>query len=340
MKKNAVKILVLIPVYNAEKYLRKCLDSVILQKHRNWEAYIIDDASDDNSYQILTEYAHCDKRVNVFRNEHNKGPGITRNICLNKASSNSSSELGAIEYIVFIDSDDWIEDTYFQSIFDIASSQNPDLIFVDLVQEYVSGKLVKYERMSAYKYKAKETIIRHQMTGKLPWGGVRKVVRKDLLVDNKINYSDDPIGEEALYSFKILFHSKKIQFIDKPIYHYVIHDDSQSRKRDEDPYGPISRKIESYLKDNNMYEEFRNTHISLMYTALIVSIYKKSGYYNFKSTLSQAKDALRDYDNTYGFDLDKNSLDIRTRCILPFARLKWAFPIVLLAKIKGLVGNK
>jgi glycosyltransferase involved in cell wall biosynthesis len=339
MVEKGVKISLIIPVYNAELYLRKCLDSVITQKYQNWEAFIIDDASDDKSPEILDYFKKKDKRINVYRNNNNKGPGETRNLALSYATENKNTKSFSSEYIVFLDSDDWIEDDYFLSISEMAEKSYPDIIFIDLIQEKPNGEFIKYERMSSYNKSSQETIIRHQMTGKLPWGGVRKAVKKDLIVENNITYSNDIIGEEALYSFKLLYNAKKIKFIDKALYHYVIHSNSQSGSYNPNPYGPVCESLRFYLKEINAYKKYESSLISFAFTALIVSFYRNAQYHKFSESVNQSRLALKEYKKNYGFNLDKSSLEIRTRIVLPFIKLNLVVPIVLLAKVKAFLSN-
>lgn len=334
MVESEVKISVIIPVYNSEQYLKKCLDSIVSQKYQNWEAFVIDDASHDNSFKIMSNYAKKDSRIKVFRNARNQGPGRTRNIALEYVFKSNNLGLNNKEYIVFIDSDDWVEEEYFLSISHIADRKDSDVIFVDIIQEDATGNFIKSERMSAYKGKPKETIIRHQMTGKMPWGGVRKAVKKDLLIKKDIKYSEDEIGEEALYSFKLLYYAKRIEFIDKSLYHYVIHPNSQSGSYNNDPYGPICEELGKYMKKINVYEKYKNTLVSFAFTALIVSIYRSILYYGFNEAVAESKLALKKYRQAFGFNLDKDSLEPRVRFVLPFAKLNFVLPILLLGKAK------
>ncbi len=96
------KISVIMPVYNAHRFLSQAVDSVLNQSYRNFELILVDDCSTDNSYDILCEYEKKDTRVRVFRNEKNRGVSFTRNFGVSKA---------ACEYIALIDSDDMWEST-------------------------------------------------------------------------------------------------------------------------------------------------------------------------------------------------------------------------------------
>lgn len=340
MSESGVKISVIIPVHNSEKYLEKCLESVILQKYQNWEAFVLDDASSDDSLQIMNEYAKRDDRIKVFYNSSNKGPGRTRNAAIEYVSNFSDGEANRKEYIVFVDSDDWIEDEYFLSIANVANKKDADVIFIDIVQEDIFGNFIKNERMSIYKEKTIETIIRHQMTGKMPWGGVRKAVKKDLIINNNIKYSEAGIGEEALYSFKLLYYAKEIEFLEKGLYHYVIHPNSQSGSYNKDPYGPICEELGKYMKKINVYEKYEDTLVSFAFTALVVSIYRNVIYYGFRKSVKESRLALRKYKANFGFKLDKDSLESRVRFMLPFAKMNLVLPIVLIGKVKNYLNSR
>jgi glycosyltransferase involved in cell wall biosynthesis len=322
-----VKISVIIPVYNAEKYISRCLDSVVNQTYKDWEVIAIDDGSKDNSYSILSEYSFRDKRFKVS-SHNNQGPGYTRNKAI---------EFITGDYIVFLDSDDYIETTYFEDLVICSSKNDSDVVFIDVIQENPDGKLIKYENMSKYKNSSKDRIIRHQMTGKLPWGGWRKAVKSRLITDNNIKYSKDAVGEEALFSFRVLMEARNISFLDKPYYHYVNYPNSQSKKGDDDPWGAVCSKISEYLQENGLFNEYKKTINSFGFTAFIVSVYRMSQNNSVAETVKLSKVALKRFKSIYSFDLDKDSLEMRTKCVLPFTKMGLVFPIVLVAKIKSVI---
>lgn len=325
-----MKISVIIPVYNAEDFLKRCLDSVINQTYTDWEVIAIDDGSKDNSYKILTDYALKDSRFKVATQE-NQGPGYTRNKAMLQATG---------DYIVFLDSDDYIDFSYFEDLIECVKTNNSDMIFIDVLQEKSNGELIKVERMSKYKNRSKDIIIRHQMTGKLPWGGCRKAVKASLLINNDIKYTNDDVGEEALFSFRVLYNAKVISFIDKPLYHYVIYPDSQSKKGGDDPWGGVCIKISDYLQKNGLIDEYKETLNSLRFTALIISIYRKTQKNNLRTALKKCRKDLKIFRKTYSFKLDKNSLEMRARSVLPFAKFGIVLPVVLAAKIKAIINLK
>ena len=111
------KVSVIVPVYNVEKYLRKCLDSIIQQTYQNLEILIINDGSTDGSDVICREYVEKDTRI-AYITKENSGVSDTRNMGLKQASG---------DYVTFVDSDDWIEKTYVEELYDKITTYNADI---------------------------------------------------------------------------------------------------------------------------------------------------------------------------------------------------------------------
>lgn len=118
-------ISIIIPVYNAEQYLNRCIDSVLSQSYQFKELILVDDGSQDKSGTICDAYAMNDNRIKVFHNS-NKGASAARNFGLNKATG---------EYISFLDSDDWIEPDYYKDFLG-----NEDFMYDIYFQNYVCHK--------------------------------------------------------------------------------------------------------------------------------------------------------------------------------------------------------
>ncbi len=119
-----MEISVIVPIYNVEEYLNKCLDSILHQTFTNYELILIDDGSTDSSSQIADEYAVKDDRIRVI---HKKNGGLSdaRNYGLDKATG---------KYICFIDSDDWIEETYLEELLHLAKEQEADIVICDYLK--------------------------------------------------------------------------------------------------------------------------------------------------------------------------------------------------------------
>ena len=320
------KLSVIIPVYNSEDYLKRCINSVTSQSYENWELILVDDGSSDSSWEIICDYEKKDKRI-IGIKQNNQGPGIARNSGILKATG---------DYVVFIDSDDYIDSEYFSFI--ISHSKENDLLFIDVARVNGDGKTLKVEKMSDCKKWSKDRILRSMLTGKIPWGGVRKVLKRSLIIDNDIFYSDLRVGEEAIFSFKSLYFSNKYDFIDeKPVYMYVQRIDSQSKYNSNDPWGGTYNTIKDYLKETGIYEKYANTLNAFNVASTIVSIDRMVSFYkNRKERNSNIKCRIKKFKK----DLDKkHKIDFQNLCkkakiFAPFLYLSIAFPIVWASKIK------
>ena len=130
MKKDLPLLSIIIPVYGTEKFLRKCLDSIIAQTYQNWEAIIVNDCTKDNSQEILDEYAKKDKRIKLFKHEKNKGLFWARMTGIKQAKG---------EYISFIDSDDYISKDWFRPLIARAEKDNCDMVLGNYVEQDENG---------------------------------------------------------------------------------------------------------------------------------------------------------------------------------------------------------
>ena len=115
------KVSVIIPVYNVEKYLHQCLDSVANQTLKDIEIICVNDCSKDNSLDILNEYAKKDSRIKIINFEENKGPGVARNAALDIAQG---------EYIMFLDPDDWYELNACETAYNQIVENNNDIVVI------------------------------------------------------------------------------------------------------------------------------------------------------------------------------------------------------------------
>ena len=116
---NLCIVTIIIPVYNTERYLRQCLDSVINQTFKDFECICINDGSTDNSYNILKEYVQKDNRFTVINLPENKGQGNARNKGINIAKG---------KYITFIDSDDWVKENHIEQLYNNITKYNSDIV--------------------------------------------------------------------------------------------------------------------------------------------------------------------------------------------------------------------
>ena len=208
------KISIIIPVYNTEKYLHECLNSVVSQTIKDVEIICIDDGSTDNSYQILQEYAEKDSRFVILQQE-NKGAGAARN---------KGIEIAKGEFLVFLDSDDYYLDTdVLESLYE--SAQKNDVLicgggFAELQQD---GTIFsQWENTKEYGfYFDSDKLIEYQ-DYQFDYGFTRFIYKRTFLLENNIFFSNRKHFEDPTFFVKAMFTAKKFYAIKKIVYWYRI----------------------------------------------------------------------------------------------------------------------
>jgi len=318
-----MKISVIVPVYNSEKYVARCIDSVIAQTYHNWELLLIDDGSTDSSPDILRAYESRDARISVYR-QANAGAGAARNLGIKKAAG---------DYIVFVDSDDTIESHYFA----LLSKKNTDVVFIGVNQRDSAYNITLTEKLPARRGLSKDDIIRSQMTGKFPWGGWRKAVRADVLRKNAISYTNHQIGEEAVYSFLLLWYAKDFSFIDKPVYNYIQHDDSLSNRLLDDPWGDVAIAVRNKVVELNIYRQFAATINAFILTAAAVSLDKMARKYPASLYRQKARERISrmksELDRCYA--IDYRHMKKKAVLLSPFLKSGLVMPVYMISRIKN-----
>lgn len=200
-------ISVVIPVYNVEKYLRQCLDSVINQTYSDLEILIVDDGSTDNSGAICDGYL-TDSRVKVFHTD-NHGLSSARNYALNRIQG---------DYIAFLDSDDWLEQNALEYLISTAKRTNADIVVCEFYQEYV-GKTIGPKRTCG-EFVAEQTAILDAMIveRKLTEDAWNKLYRVELFSD--IRYPDNRVFEDKATTYKLLQKASLLAYTPLPLIHY------------------------------------------------------------------------------------------------------------------------
>lgn len=318
-----MKISFIIPAFNAEKSLPKCINSLLAQTDENWQAIIVDDGSTDNTFAVAQSFASECSRIEVFTQE-NKGPGMARNFAFPYCEGG---------YIAFLDSDDYVEPDYVESVIKYINQKQSDVVIIDNYYEDENGKVLRVENLSRFGMLTKPELIATQMTGKMPWGGCRKVIKKSIIEDNKIRYSDNTVGEEALFSFLVFYNAKKIDFLGKTVYHYVDNPKSQSKKGGDDPWGLVVDELSKYITEN-IGDEYKKEINSFAYTALIVSLYRISVNHSFISAVKCAKEKIKTVKAGYKGNYNKNSIETRVKLLMPFVKMNFVSPIILISKLK------
>ena len=269
-----MKISIVIPVYNSEKYIARCLDSILCQTYKDFEVICVNDGSKDNSLDILNEYKKKDKRVVVISKD-NEGIAKTRNLGIKKASG---------KYLMFIDNDDYIEKDYLERYIKEVENNDYDLV--------IGG----FQRITEDKKILDKRYVKDTKWGRFivvaPWA---KLYKRDFIVKNKIEFLDYGIGEDIYFYIQVLDKASSIKSIDYVGYNWFFNTKSVSNTdhvgiNEKVDVLTLVEKVKS-LKIKNIDKNI----IDYFYTRLIIYYLLFSGKHANKKRFIKEYKKLKDY---------------------------------------------
>lgn len=205
------KIAIIIPVYNTEKYLRQCLESITKQTFKDFECFCVDDGSKDKSIEILREYGNKDKRFIVVSQE-NKGASFARNIILKQTNA---------EFVTFIDSDDWVEVNYLEVLYRTALNEDADVVRASYQMYYQRDNVYEHARIrKIHKICNMNSSVEKIIKGYAGTFVCSKLIKTELIQNNKIYFYEGKTSEDNTFMALIFLYAKKISFIKDEIYYY------------------------------------------------------------------------------------------------------------------------
>lgn len=205
------KVTIIIPVYNSEKYIGRCLDSVISQSYTDFKILVVNDGSKDNSQQIINEYKSKYPEKIILIEQENKGVAVTRNESIKKAMG---------KYIMFIDNDDFIDKDYIKTYISTIEKGDYDAVIGGYRRPDEIGKIVRTLPLKESEW-AKFMIM-------TPWA---KIFKKQYLIDNDIEFLKNNIGEDIYFNLKAMLLSKKIKVIEYIGYNWLFNTTSVSNTK-------------------------------------------------------------------------------------------------------------
>lgn len=239
-----VKISIIIPVYNVEKYLRKCLESCVNQTMKEIEVIVINDDSPDNSKIIMEEYQqkYPQKVVNIFLNK-NVRQGGARNIGIKRAKG---------EYLCFVDGDDYIDETMCEKLYAFCIDNNLDISCCNSYRVQ-KGRKIYWERFKRNDFEECNSLIRFT-------GQHCMIMRRQIITDNLLYYPENIFHEDTAVVPMWYLCAKKKGLMDLPLYYQIMHDDSSSGSMKEMDNIQILVALEELLRHAvrmNMYYEYK-----------------------------------------------------------------------------------
>lgn len=240
--KTPPKISIIIPVYNVEKYLARCIDSILLQSFKDFEVICINDGSKDNSLKILKKYKNIDNRIKVI-NKKNEGSGEARNRGL---------ELARGKYISFVDSDDWLNEKFLEVMYKKIINSEYDIVMCNPIIVYNKNKeILRTGKFKELDFKKNPFEIIEILNMPIIWN---KLYKKEILLKHNIKFPKFLYHQDVEFLYKVLVNTKKIYKIEKGLYYYYKRIDSVTgninRKNIMDNF-KILNNIEKYIKIEN-----------------------------------------------------------------------------------------
>lgn len=295
------KISIIVPAYNVEKYIAQCLQSLVDQTYKNLEIIVVNDGSKDKTGEIIEKFAEKDNRI-VYINQENKGVAEARNIALQKVNS---------EFVMFVDSDDWLDLETCETVLNEAISENADMIMFGYVREYAEKSLTKamldQEKVIFEGEEVKDKLHRRifgpigeelRTPEKLNvnttiWG---KLYKTSLVKNVKfVSLQELGLCEDGYFNISVFKNVKKAVFIKKYFYHYrkVINGGSLTQNKDSNIFEKEKRfynKLNEIIINENLTAEYKlaldnRMAVSLIEAGITIANSRYNVYENVKEIL-------------------------------------------------------
>lgn len=340
------KISVIVPVYNVEKYLVRCVESLLKQTLKEIEIILVDDGSPDRCPVMCDSYEKKYDNV-VTIHKKNAGLGMARN---------SGLEIAKGEYVAFVDSDDYVEKEMYEVLYNIAKEKKADVVISGGFISEGAYRTVKVNKETENEliYEGEEVkLLALKMTGSLPehqfdfehaMSACKGIYKNELIVSNGVCFHSERelISEDLLFHYDIVQYAKKAIVIPKCFYHYCLNNESLTKKYYKDRF---QRNVSFYKYIVELLEERRFTNDSNLYAqrllianarvviSQIIKYYKKMRNNMFDEILDVCNnDVLVQILNNYPID----RLPIKQKIFTYMMKMKMIRGMILLIKLNEL----
>ena len=237
---------ILIPIYNVEKYLGKCLDSVFSQTYKNVEYVFVDDCSTDNSYDVLMSSIEQNNipeyKYTIVSHKQNEGIAVSRADCIAHAKG---------EYVQFVDSDDWLEVNMTEEMVAATNNSKIDLVGCYYIKDFLSGENTCHKEN--YSYSCSENLMKciNYDISTVLW---KMLIKRKLFSNFSITPHID-IVEDYIISVKLYFYANSFAKVDKYLYHYVQYNEGRvsfQTLRSITNHIKGVKEVESFLKEKEL----------------------------------------------------------------------------------------
>ncbi|MGO4184307.1 glycosyltransferase [Paenibacillus sp. TAF43_2] len=308
------KVSIIVPIFNMELYLDRCLNSLLEQSLSDIEIIAVNDGSTDSSLSILQEYTERDSRIIVI-NKKNEGVSAARNDGVLAANG---------EYIGFVDPDDWVNLKMYEEMYACAVEQNVDIVMCTYIREFGTHSKEKRFNMpdkQLYLMDEVQTTMLRRLVGPLKeevanpeyldaWGTVwSKLYRTSLLKDNKVKFKDLSIigsNEDTLFNIHVFYNAESFLFLNRPFYHYWRTNDasitSQYNPLLVEKFEKLYAAIQSFLTEKGLINDFGlalNNRISMNVLGQGLNIMNHQSNLSMRERLRLIKKLLNNEKTSY-----------------------------------------
>ena len=246
------EISVIIPVYNANKYLNECISSILNQSFKEFELILVDDGSKDNSLKICEEFAAVDDRIIIIKKE-NGGVSSARNRGIEKARGH---------YVSFCDADDTYDIDYLEFLYRITLKKDYDIVMGADRMIYPNGKEIFHFNTGFKGELSSQKAIQLLFEGKIGSGVWTKLIKRSFIIDKNLRFREDKkINEDRFFVFEALLNTNKIYYHDIVKYNYYIRDNSATNISFD------SKFYDEVILAYEMYDIIRDIQLQLLPSA-------------------------------------------------------------------------
>ena len=294
MSSSSPKVSVIIPVYNTEKYLPACLDSVLNQTLRNIEVICVDDYSSDQSGAVLTERAKRDDRMTIIRLPENRRQGYARNCGLGQATG---------KYVYFLDSDDMIEPETLEELSNLADQENLDAIFFDNKEKYECEELKKIyvPPFSLRQGKYRDEVVAgsellEEFLRQKEWTCYPQRIfwRREFLQENNIRYKEGCEHEDEFFAFVGILTAKRVRYVRKQYFTLRIRPNSvmTSPKSSKNFHGYLMNfyYMNEFIADRGLRTYGAEMGVAIMFNCVMTLYEQFQGKFNLKESFFKEPD--------------------------------------------------
>ena len=235
------KVSVIVPFYNVEEYIEKCLETLVSQTLEDIEIILVNDGSKDKSIEIVNKFLKMYPEKLVYLEKENGGLSDARNYAINYAKG---------EYIAFLDSDDYVEKDMYEKMYELAKKENSDMVECNFYWEYPN----KIKEDIGITYNGK-----NEMLEKIRVVAWNKLIKREILVNSKVYFPKGYRYEDVEFTYKLIPYIETVSFLKEPCVHYIQRQGSISNSQNErtkEIFDVLEHVIE-YYKEKDIYEKYK-----------------------------------------------------------------------------------